>query len=154
MAQYGITITFRDEDNDSATMQMYVDAVDEAAAAARANTIAAYLDVLSGAAITALQVSRNLSIATFQSVPTAGVDIEKGLRLIFGTDFVGVNPYVTIPGILSSMVIPPGVLDPALAAWDDLFTEIFVTGDWQDYRGADLLVLRDNYEVFNGKRRG
>lgn len=154
MPLYQINITFRDEDNDSAAMQWNVNAADETAAVARANALAALLDALSGAAITGLAVSRNLSLAGLQATPTAGIDIETGLRLIFGTDFAGVNPYVTIPGVLPSMVIPPGVLDPAQTAWDDLFTELFTTGDYEDYRGADLTVLRDNYEVFNGKRRG
>lgn len=154
MPLYGINITFRDEDNDSASMQFFVNAADEAAATTRANALAGLLDALSGAAITALSINRNLALTGLQSTPTAGVDIEKGLRLIFGTDFAGVNPYVTIPGVLDSLIIPPGVLDPNATAWDDLFTEIFTTGDYEDYRGADLLTLRDNYEVFNGKRRG
>lgn len=154
MPLYSINMTFRDEDNDSAAMQWHVNAVDEAAAIARANALAALIDALSGAAITGLSVSQNLALTGLQSSPTAGIDVEKGLRLIFGTDFAGVNPFVTIPGILPAVVIPPGVLDPALTAWDDLFTEIFTTGDYEDYRGADLTSLRDNYEVFNGKRRG
>lgn len=154
MPLYQINMTFRDEDNDSASMQWNVNAVDEAAAITRANALAALLDALTGAAITAMSINLNLSLAGLQSIPTPNVDIEKGLRLIFGTDFSGVNPYVTIPGVLDALIIPPGVLDPNNAAWDNLFTEIFVTGDYEDYRGADLLTLRDNYEVFNGKRRG
>lgn len=154
MPLYQINITFRDEDNDSAAMQLHVNALDEAAAVIRANAVAALIDALSGAQISGLAVSRNLSLAGYQAAPTPDIDIEKGLRLIFGTDFAGVNPYVTIPGVLPSVIIPPGQLDPAVTAWDDLFTELFVTGDYEDYRGADLLTLRDNYEVFNGKRRG
>lgn len=153
MAQYTIGVTFRDEDNKSSSMAFNVDALNEAAAIVRANALAGLLDALSGAAITALGITLNLALTGLQAVPTADIDVPKGLRLIFGTDFGQVNPYVTIPGVLPGIIIPPGVLDPAEVAWDNLFTELFVTGDYQDYRGADLLTLRDNYEVFNGKRR-
>lgn len=154
MALYQINMTLRDEDNDSASMQFNVNAADEVAAVARANALATLIDALSGAAITGLAVSRNLSLAGLQATPTADIDIEKGLRLVFATDFAGVNPYVTIPGILPSMVIPPGVLDDSQTAWDDFFTEIFTTGDYQDYRGAGIVSLRTNYETHNGKKRG
>src|SRR5688572_6329454 len=153
MALYGNVVGFRYDENKSATMEFHVNVADEAAAIVRANALAPLLDALSGAAITSLSISRNLSLAGLQAAPTADIDVPKGLRLVFGTDFSGVNPYVTVPGVLPSVIIPPGVLDPAAAAWDDLFTELFVTGDYEDFRGADLLTLRDNYEVFNGKRR-
>lgn len=159
MPLYGISIGFRDEDNDTATMQWYVNAVDEAAAIARANALAALLDDISGGAVTTLQITQNLPLTGLRATPVAGVDIEKGIRLIFGTDFSGVNPFVTVPGVMLQgatlpLIIPPGVLNPDAPEWDALFTEVFVTGDYEDYRGADLLNLRDNYETFNGKRRG
>ena len=154
MALYQINMTLRDEDNDSAALQFHVNAADEAAAVTRANALAGLIDDLTGCAITALAVSRNLSLTGLQSTPTADIDVEHGLRLIFATDFSGVNPVITIPGILPSLVLPGGRLDDSATAWDDFFTEIFTTGDYEDYRGADLQSLRDNYEVFNGKRRG
>ncbi len=161
MALYQINMTIRDEDNDSATVQFSVNAADEAAAVTRANAIAGLLDDLTGGVITNLAVSRNLDRAGLKITPVAGIDIERGLRLIFGTSFTGVNPIVTVPGIrhmneagTTELVKAGGKLNDEAAEWDALFEEIFVTGDYEDYRGADLLVLRDNYEVHNGKKRG
>lgn len=164
MPLYEISFVFRDEGNDSASTQFYVNAADEAAAVTRAETLAALLDELTAVIISSVKVSRNLSpsVIGLKTTPTPDYDVEKGQRLIFGTDFTGVNPYVTIPAIkFENGDVPPkrlvsadGKLNDTASQWDDLFTEIFTTGDYEDFRGADITTLRDNYEVHEGKARG
>lgn len=165
MAKYNISIGFRDEGNNGSDMLFTLDAANEAAADTRALALAGLIDDLSGAKIKSVQVTHivDISGAGLKALPDAGADVERGQRLIFETPIAGVNPYVTIPGIRIvhdfgagevRVVEADGTLNDSLTQWDDLFTEIFTTGTYQDYRFADLTALLENYKVFKGRREG
>lgn len=165
MAKYQINISFRDEGNNTSDMTFNLDAANEAAADTRALALAGLLDDLSGAKVKSVSVVHlvDISAAGLKALPDAGADVERGQRLIFETPVAGVNPYVTIPGIRIlydfgagevRVVEADGTLNDSLTQWDDLFTELFSTGDYEDYRAADLTALLENYKVFKGRREG
>lgn len=162
MAKYIIALNFIDEGANTSTELFYVDAASEAAATTRANVLADLIDQLSGAKIQSVNITLAVDISGWglKALPDAGADVERGQRVVFATANAKVKPYTTIPGIRIEhdygagnvrVVDPNGQLNENLTQWDDLFTELFVTGDYEEYRGLDLVSLLKNYKVFRGR---
>lgn len=94
--------------------------------------------------------------------PAPGVDVEEGARFIFDTPITGVTPYITIPTFDESFILPNSIdvdlSDPTIIALTDALTAGVTaatsgnTVQFEDYRGADFVLVRRAYETFAGKR--
>lgn len=157
MANFLVSATWRDEDNDPSIMRFHLVAADSGAAAVKVQNLLQYADVLSGAYLTEVTLTETLNIGGWTSKSAALVDsdVEIGGQFVFrsstGSGFFPTK--VTVPGFLKATYgIVGDLVDLSDAAVQDFTNYAEGTGQVSTSHWEDVASTEIGYVTFAGKR--
>lgn len=165
MATYTWSLTFRDVGGNDATVQGYLNAVDETAAEAALQGIAEALNNPAPAGVGALpltlgkivdaRLSRSINLPgsgwTIRGAAVAGAENQKGGRFVFTSNGGANTSKLTVPTFNEALKLNTGYIDIANPAVFAFFDTAYIANGGADNRWDDLTALKDAYFTYGGK---